>query len=211
MKKIIKEQGKWGILFLATFLFVKIVKNIFEQDIEVFDTIIYRMISITITPAMTAFLKVITHCGDWMVMIPTCIILMIFLKNRNQKIAVLLNLIIIFVLNQTMKLVFNRTRPSGNVLIEATGYSFPSGHSMVSMAFYGFLIYLAYKNIRNITIRNVTCIGLSMLILLIGISRIYLGVHFASDVAGGFCVSIAYLVLFTVIIKQKLENKEGKC
>lgn len=211
MKKIIKKQWKWGMLFLATLFFIKIVKNIFEQDIEIFDTIIYKIVSITITPIMTVFFKIITHCGDWMVMIPTCIILMIFLKNKNQKISVLLNLIVIFALNQVMKLVFNRARPSGNVLIEASGYSFPSGHSMVSMAFYGFLIYLAYKNIQNITIRNVTCISLSILILLIGISRIYLGVHFASDVAGGFCVSIAYLVLFTTITKQKLENKEGKC
>ena len=211
MKNIIKKHGKWGILLIAVFLFIKIVKNIFDQDIVIFDTAIYNAISLAITPAMTAFLKIFTHCGDWMVMLPICIILIVVLKNKNQKLAILLNLMIIFVLNQLMKIMFNRTRPSDNVLIEASGYSFPSGHSMVSMAFYGLLIYLAYKNIENKLLRNITCIGLTILILLIGISRIYLGVHFASDVAGGFCISIAYLVLFISIVKTKLENTNEQC
>lgn len=211
MNENIKKYVKWAIGLIAVFLFVIIAKNIFEKDIEVFDIAVYNAISLTITPTITAFFKLFTHCGDWMVMIPICIILIITLKNKNQKIAILLNLMIIFVLNQLMKIVFNRARPSENMLIEASGYSFPSGHSMVSMAFYGFLIYLAYKNIENKLIRNLTCIGLTLLILIIGISRIYLGVHFASDVAGGFCVSIAYLMLFIGIVKPKLENKNKKC
>ena len=87
-------------------------------------------------------------------------------------------------------------------IIDESGYSFPSGHSIVSMAFYGFLIYLIYKNIQNKYLKWILCIILSILIILIGISRIYLGVHYASDVIGGFCFSIGYLVIFTKIIKK---------
>lgn len=82
------------------------------------------------------------------------------------------------------------------------GYSFPSGHSMVSMAFYGFLIYLIYNNIKNKYIKWILISSLSILIILIGISRIYLGVHYTSDVLAGFLLSISYLVIYTRIVKE---------
>lgn len=82
------------------------------------------------------------------------------------------------------------------------GYSFPSGHSMVSMAFYGFLIYLIYNNIKNKYIKWILICSLSILIILIGISRIYLGVHYTSDVLAGFLLSISYLVIYTRIVKE---------
>lgn len=211
MKEFIKKHGKWLALLVAVFIFIEIVEDIFEQDIEKFDTIVYTIISSIINPIFTSFFKTITHCGDWIVIVPLCILLMILVKNKNKKIVISANLVAIFLLNQFLKMVFNRPRPYGHALIEASGYSFPSGHSMVSMAFYGLLIYLAYQNIQNKKLRNVICIGLSILILLIGISRIYLGVHYASDVIGGFCVSIAYLILLVSILKEKLEKKGEVC
>ena len=86
-------------------------------------------------------------------------------------------------------------------LIEEQGYSFPSGHSMVSTAFYGLLIYLIYKNVKNKYIKYTLCTILSILILIIGLSRIYLGVHYVSDVIGGVCFSIAYLIIFINVFK----------
>jgi undecaprenyl-diphosphatase len=71
---------------------------------------------------------------------------------------------------------------------------------MVSMGFYGFLIYLTYKNIKNKKLRNPLIIFFSCLILLIGISRIYLGVHYATDVIGGFVIAIIYLIVFIKFI-----------
>lgn len=211
MKTLIKKHGKWIILFICVIIFIEIVENIFQKEISKFDSFLYHTIALIMNPGVTILFKIITHCGDWVVILPTCAILMFTLKEKNQKIAISLNLVTIFLLNQFMKLLFNRPRPTENVLIEAVGYSFPSGHSMVSMAFYGLLIYLAYKNIKNKGLRNSICIGLTILILLIGISRIYLGVHFASDVIGGFCVSMVYLILMISILKEKLEKKERIC
>lgn len=101
-----------------------------------------------------------------------------------------------------------RPRPTEFRIVEETGYSFPSGHSMVSMAFYGYLVYLIYKYVKNKYIKWTSITLLSILIFLIGISRIYLGVHYTSDVVGGFLISIAYLIIYINIMdKHVLEEK----
>ena len=118
--------------------------------------------------------------------------------------AILINLIIVTLLNQGMKFILQRPRPTEYRIIEETGYSFPSGHSMVSMAFYGLLIYLIYKHIENKYLKWLLISILSLLIILIGFSRIYLGVHYVSDVIAGFLFSIAYLILFIKSINKYL-------
>ena len=105
-------------------------------------------------------------------------------------------------LNQILKYIVQRNRPEGYRLIDESGYSFPSGHSMVSTAFYGFLIYLVIKKVKNKYLKNFLVILLSILIILIGFSRVYLGVHYASDVIAGFFISIAYLILFITMISD---------
>ena len=111
------------------------------------------------------------------------------------------------ILNQLLKRILRRPRPTEFRIVEETGYSFPSGHSMVSMAFYGYLIYLIYRYIKNKYIKWSLIVLLSILICLIGISRIYLGVHYTSDVLGGFLLSISYLVVYISLIKNlKIKN-----
>ena len=117
---------------------------------------------------------------------------------KNKKIGLLIgtNLVIVTILNQVLKFILQRPRPTEYRIINEIGYSFPSGHSMVSMAFYGFLIYLIYKNVKNKYLKLSLISILSLLIVMIGISRIYLGVHYTSDVCAGFLISISYLVLY---------------
>ena len=129
------------------------------------------------------------------------ILLTIFTKDKKIAFAIPINLIIVTMLNQILKNIVQRPRPIGYRLIDENGYSFPSGHSMVSAAFYGLIIYFIWKNVKNKKLRNISCILLSFLIVFIGLSRIYLGVHYASDVLGGFIISIAYLIIFTTTYK----------
>ena len=115
-----------------------------------------------------------------------------------------INVLICFLLNQGLKLLFSRPRPIDINLITESGYSYPSGHSMMSMAFYGLLIYFISNSKLSNWKKYTLNILLSILVLLIGFSRIYLGVHFASDVIAGFSLSLAYLILFTSYINKKM-------
>ena len=75
---------------------------------------------------------------------------------------------------------------------------------MVSLSFYGFLIYLIYKYVKNKDLKWISIVLLSILICSIGISRIYLGVHYTSDVLGGFLISLSYLIVYTLIVNRYL-------
>ena len=131
----------------------------------------------------------------------------ILIKNKKIGFSIISNLVIVTILNQLLKNILQRPRPNEFRIIEETGYSFPSGHSMVSMAFYGYLIYLIYIYVKNKYLKCTLIVLLSILICTIGISRIYLGVHYTSDVLGGFLISISYLVIYISAVNKFLLEK----
>ena len=164
--------------------------------INIIDTSIYNLISKLINTNLTFIMTFISHLGSAITLITLTIGFILLLKNKKHSTLIALNLILVFVLNRLLKLIIARPRPEVLKLVKAGGYSFPSGHAMISFGFYGFLIYLAYKIIRNKKIKYPLIIFLSILILFIGISRIYLGAHYATDIIGGFAIGFVYLVVF---------------
>ena len=206
IKLTIQKNIKWIILLLCMILFFAIIEDVLQNEIWKFDDLVYNTISKTISTPVTAIFKVITNLGGVVGIITITLLILIFLKSNLQKYYVVVNLLIITMSNQILKNIIQRPRPIEHRIIDEAGYSFPSGHSMVSMAFYGFLIYLIYKNIENKNIKWTLCTILSLLILFIGISRIYLGVHYVSDVIGGFCLSIAYLIVYTKMIGKDIKK-----
>lgn len=197
IKQNLKNNAKWIVLFLCIILIIAIVEDVLDKEIEKLDIFGYNIISEhLITERVTPVAKIITQFGGAMVLTSIAIMLLILIKDRKIGILIWINLIISTLLNQILKHIVQRPRPIEFRIIDESGYSFPSGHSMVSTAFYGFLIYLIYKNVKNKYLRNSLMIILSILIILIGTSRIYLGVHYTSDVIAGFLISISYLIIF---------------
>lgn len=202
----IKKNIKWIILLACMIVFFAIIEDVLDNEIWKFDDVVYKTISYTISAPVTAIFKVITNLGGVIGIVTVTLGILMFLKSNIQKYYVVLNLLIITMSNQILKFIVQRPRPIEHRIIDEAGYSFPSGHSMVSMAFYGFLIYLIYKTAENKYIKWGLCTLLSLLILFIGISRIYLGVHYASDVIGGFCLSISYLIVYTKMIGKDIKK-----
>ncbi len=200
-----KKHYKSIILCICLIGILAIIIDILQQEIVSKDMFVYKLISkYLISDFSLPIVKFITNLGSALFVIAVSILLLVFLKDKVIGLSIFLNLAIVGGLNQILKMIFQRPRPVGYRLIEESGYSFPSGHSMISAAFYGFLIYLIYKKVENKYIKYSLIIGLTLLIVCIGLSRIYLGVHYASDVLAGFLVSICYLIVFTSIIKNKL-------
>jgi undecaprenyl-diphosphatase len=209
LSQLLHKYWRYLLALLALIGFIALAEDVLEQEIMQGDIEGYRLISKLISNKMTPFMKVITHGANFFVLLVVVIIVGLVTDNKHVFKLVVLNLVLITALNMGLKNIFQRERPAEFRLVNATGYSFPSGHSMVSTAFYGFIIYLIWKLEKDPTRRWIGIIGLSLLILGIGISRIYLGVHYTSDVVAGFLISIAYLVVYIRIVGPNLTG-EGK-
>ncbi len=204
-KEFITKNLKWIILFICLIGFLALAEDVFHKEIMKGDIIGYKIIStFLIADFTTPIAKFITNFGGAIFLIILTITLFILIKNKKIGLSIILNLIVITGLNQILKNILQRPRPTEYRLIEETGFSFPSGHSMVSMAFYGYLIYLIYKYVKNKDLKWISIVLLSILICSIGISRIYLGVHYTSDVLGGFLISLSYLIVYTLIVNRYL-------
>ena len=199
-------KNKKYILYISIFtlIYILLIILFYSNNLYIIDDFIYNKIYFNDT--LTNIFKIITYLGDWIFLVPLSIILMILLKNKMKSIYIGLNLLTSFLINGTFKLILKRNRPIDINLITESGYSFPSGHSMVSMAFYGIIIYLVYKNVSNKYLKCILITILIFLILTIGFSRVYLGVHYITDVMAGYSLSIIYLMVYIKIIK--LSKKE---
>lgn len=205
------ERVKWGIVGALIAIFIFFVIQITTCKIEIFDNAINEWILNIRNPNLTNILTIITNFGGLISVFYISLILtmtMFIFKKREYGIGISLNVLFSSLIYIVLKNIFQRPRPPiEERIIEETGYSFPSGHSTNNMAFYGFIIYLIYKNIENKVLKNILITMLSILIILIGFSRIYLRVHYASDVIAGFCLGIICVILFVSIIYKKIEKK----
>ena len=187
--------------FILIFLFV--LSLVLFYEVNFFDEKTYELISKLINDNNTLFFKFFTFMGSTLAIVSLCIISLIFFKKYGFYVC--LNSILAVTGSQILKFLVKRTRPIDINLIEETGFGFPSGHSMVSAAFYGLIIYFVYKSNSKKSTKIVAITVLTTIIFLVGISRIYLGVHYATDVIGGFSLATIHLFLFVELIyKNKL-------
>ena len=203
----LKNDKKIIIFSICILLFIILTYSIFNQSINNIDELISSFIIDIRKDNLTNVMIIITNISSAYSLIVISIILFFVIKTKKIPISVTINLISVFLISQLAKIIMQRPRPNGINLVEATGYSYPSGHSMVSMAYFGFITYLIYKNIKKPIPKIILIITSIIIITLIGFSRIYLGVHYFSDIIGGFLLSIAYLIIFIKINNKQKEVK----
>ena len=197
----IKNNKRFILLFICLAIFIFILINVLNGNVEKFDTSIYNAISSLKSNYMTAFFKAITRFADKETIILIAVTCLIIIKNRRIGASIGANLLTSAFVNHLIKEIVQRPRPPIELrMVEESSFSFPSGHAMTGATFYGLIIYFTFKNVKNKKLRNTICIILSVLVFLIGISRIYLGVHYASDVLAGFVFAIVYLVLYITFV-----------
>ena len=207
--KMISEKGKRYMLAAAAVLAILAgfityqVGVVYGTEALPVDLSIQKAFFSMRGPVLNSIVIAITHLSDTVTIVAFCAVLLV-LPNRKQY-GVPLSLAALggLAFYKPMKHIFLRARPDAALhLVEQGGFSFPSGHSVTSVIFYGLSIYLLSKHCKNQRLRKVLTVICGFLALSIGPSRIYVGVHWPTDVLAGWCIGGAVLLVSICILER---------
>lgn len=163
--------------------------------------------------SLNKFFEIFTELGDtkFMAILALVASLLFFIKKYYRySIGIALSVGVAEIVSIILKTVIGRHRPPNELaLVAQNGASFPSGHTIAAMAFYGFLIYFFNKEIKNTTTKNILIIFCGLMILLSGFARIYLGAHWPSDVAASYALGGVWVAIIISLVEKNskvLEN-----
>jgi undecaprenyl-diphosphatase len=183
------------VILLAMWFFAVLVEDVSEQTgLYTLDAWFQEFFEPHVTPGRTAWVRVVTRIGGYPVitiLVTSMALTLLFLRKWWLLLKFILADVIGGPLNEALKLFFVRVRPTEL----ASGYSFPSGHAFISTVFFGFIIYLAWTLKPPLVWRILITVGGLLMIFLIGMSRIYLNVHWATDVLAGHTGGVLWLLL----------------
>jgi undecaprenyl-diphosphatase len=200
------------LLAVALLLIFFLVWVVFVYGSNSFDQKAFSLINPHMTASRTRVMRFISLLGKHTFLIPVIGLLIaffLFKKNKWMAIrtaAVLLSSLLIMSL---LKSLIKRQRPPDPLVNGITNYSFPSGHAFMSVAFYGLLIWYATIYISNKRLRGMVIFFLLLLIAAIGFSRIYLRVHYATDVIAGICIGFVWLDFCLWFIDKKQSSRSS--
>ncbi len=202
-----------SLFVVALAAFVYITRRIFVLNKTKLDDRAFAWLKSHVNERNNEVMEFFTFLGTHLFLIPANLALIAFFlfikKHKWYSIKVpalaLSSLGLMFLLKNA----FSRERPAIPLLKEAAGLSFPSGHALMSVTFYGLLIYIIFKTVENKGLKWTLITLLILLIMIIGLSRVYLRVHYASDVIAGYCVGFLWLV-FAIWMLNRLEKYSRK-
>ena len=195
---LVRHNLRLLVLLVCTVVFLALLGEVLEGeilrlDVMAYDLFVERLRSDALTPVVQA----VTTLASVVVLAVLAAVIAALAPGKAPGWCVSVNLACVVALNALLKAIVQRPRPEGFRLVAESGYSFPSGHSMVATAFFGLLIWMIWRYHKRDAMRVVWCAFFGLVIVAVGLSRIYLGVHYASDVLAGFCVSLAWLAFYT--------------
>lgn len=188
--ELIKRYKRWYFL-LPLIVFIIDYGLIQSGAIISIDRMVYQWLHSFESPIVTEAVKMITHLGSLVGIVG--IIAIIFIFDKKMALNCLIVSFLQQLVNRVLKYIFKRPRPDVTRLIEETNYSFPSGHAMAIACLYTMLIIYLYRS--DLSFRYVLIVLCVLIIIIVDLSRVYLGVHYFSDVLGGTMLSIS-LVLY---------------
>ena len=192
----------WGLFIVADM--------IFEDKNFSFDENVFTMIKPWVSPLHTSIMLVITFIGSQNFLLPANLLLiayyLYFRKNKSRAYKIATISITSVVVMFLMKFFLQRERPLVPLIAKVHGYSFPSGHTFTSVTFYGIIAYLIYRNVKSTILKWTLIVGCIVLVLLVGYSRVYLRLHYASDVIAAFCLGLMWLLLAKWFLVQTDEK-----
>lgn len=197
-----------GAIYLFTWLAHEVVR---EQEAWVDESVFNYLGAHVISPGLTTFMKGITFFASakFLPFAYGAVFLVLILEKLYRRAS---EIFIIgaggFLVIYFMKMWFHRVRPPDPLIGPLSNFSFPSGHATSGFVFYGLLIFLLWKTSMKNIYKYIIGIGLVSFALLIGFSRIYLRVHYTSDVVAGFCIGLAWMLL-SVWVLERMKKKSG--
>lgn len=199
-----------AIFLLSLLIFIVIADEMVMENENHLDKVAFHQLAAITNPSTTNVMLIITFFGSTYFLIPAYLLLIVyfllFKKTRKLSLDVaavgVTSTIILF----SLKAIFHRHRPLDPLVKSVNGFSFPSGHSFCSFTFFGLLIYILWNLQVNAIVRWSATIFFFLMACAIAFSRVYLHVHYASDVVAGFCLCILWLGLSFFTIK-KLQRK----
>lgn len=172
------------------------------------DNEVYEFIYASESFITTSILLGATKIGEVWAMLSLALMLIAYLMLKRCKIEALFFVLVMglsSILNPVLKNIFDRERPTLLRLIDITGFSFPSGHAMGSTAFFGSVMFIINRKMSGAD--KGIIIGLcALMILMVSISRVYLGAHYPTDIVAGIIGGVFCIVLSTLILRKKLYN-----
>ena len=203
-----------AVFFVSLIAFVFLVRRIFLIKNEEFDQKVFDWIKPYINDTNTSIMNFITFFGKHEFLIPANLGLIAYYlfvkKHKWYSIRIPAIAISSLLLMSGLKNFFARQRPADQLLEEATNYSFPSGHALMAVTFYGLLAYIAWHTIKNKPLRWTIIIALILWMHLVGISRIYLRKHYSSDVLAGFAMGFLWLVISLKVMRRMEKYSQRK-
>ncbi|MGU3469785.1 phosphatase PAP2 family protein [Paenibacillus sp. D51F] len=191
-------------------MFAALALLIGRQHTVVFDERVSDAVQGIASQSLTAVMKGFTTAGSgpWVTGIMIVIVVALLLVGYRRELIFFVGVIVgSSLLNLLLKLIFHRARPDVHRIIDAAGYSFPSGHSMAAFTLYGITIYFLWKHLERSWMKAAAVSAGIVMIIMIGISRIYLGVHYPSDVLGGYLISASWLTASIGWYERYLEER----
>lgn len=193
-----------GFLFLgalliaatALFVFGWLAEEMFEGDTQQFDTVVRNAVHQLATPGLTGPMQIVSFAGSVAALTVMCLLaICVSLYFRRPRTAALLTITMLgaAVLDVTLKYAFHRPRPVAFLGITPSSYSFPSGHALGALCFYGMLAAILAAHTGGWVAKFCVWMAAVILIGIIGFSRIYLGVHYPSDVIAGYCAATVWV------------------